>query len=167
MLGAGLVLVALFVAGMFMLRSQPTTTSAFPVTTPKSKSTSHTRHPKKPSAPASHHHSAKPAPAAAKPIITLTGNNVPAGILTYSVSGGPLQVSLDFSGPCWVEVWKNGISRNPSGFTYAAGQTLNVSSSSSVEFWAGTRLFSLTVDHQAVSLPDPSDRVVHVTFVRS
>jgi cytoskeletal protein RodZ len=166
-LGAGFVLVALFVAGMFMLHNQPTRTSAPPLATDKSRS--HSPKSKTSSSPRSHPRARKPAPPTTKPVpaITLTANNVRGGILTYSVRGGPLQLTLAFSGTTWVEVWKNGISTSPSGFTYTAGQTLHVSANTSLEFWAGTRLFSLTVDHETVSLPDPYDHVLHVTFVRS
>lgn len=160
-LGAAFVLVALFVVGMFMLHNQTPTASAPVARTHASHSPS-----SKPPRP-SHHPVAKSPAKSPAAVIKLTSNNAPAGTMSFSVSGGPLNVNLAFTGPCWVEVWKNGVTSNPSGFTYAAGQTLTVTASSSVEIWAGTRAFSLTVDHEVVSLPDPLDRVVHVTFVQS
>lgn len=46
-------------------------------------------------------------------------------------------LTLAFSGNCWVEVWVNGVTQNPYGHTYTAGQTFSVSGSQSVEVRLG------------------------------
>lgn len=97
----------------------------------------------------------------------MTSNDGGRGDVVYQVTGGPLDLHLAFTGQCWVEVWQNGVTHNSSGHTYYAGQSLTVSASNSVEILAGTRAYKLTLDNQTVTLPDPSDRVMHVTFNHS
>lgn len=162
--GAAAVLVALFVAGMWALNHQTKGTvvggSARPRQSP-SASASKRAH-KKGTTPSS-------SPSPSKPLVNvaLTSNNPANGDLVYRVSGGPLHVNLTFTGQCWVEVWQNGVTKNPYGVTYNAGQTLSVSASSSLELFVGTRAFHLAVDNQAISLPDPGDHVFHMTFNHS
>ncbi len=98
------------------------------------------------------------------PQVSLVSNNAAAGDLVYHVSSGPLDLHLTFTGLCWVEVWKNNVSLSSLGTTYHAGQTASFSASSSLKIWTGTRAYTLTVDNQSISLPDPSQQVLHVTF---
>ena len=160
--GASLVLVALFIAGIVFLHNQPkpvgapsTQSSASPST--KTTSRSHHHH--------HHHTSVLPSHSSSAVAVTLASNNPAAGTLVYHVAG-PVQVRLGFTGPCWLEIWKNGVGQNLStgGTTYQAGQVLKLSATSSVEVWVGTRAFHLTVDGEAVTLPDPSQKVFHITF---
>ena len=164
-LGAALVLLGLFAVGIFLLHNNPKTATTTGTVPSGTSSKSHSgQHPPKSVEPSSQHSAPPPSPA---PVIALASNNPPAGDVVYRVSRGPLTVQLAFTGLCWVQVWINGVSKNPAGTTYHAGQTLSLSASSSVEVWVGTRAFTLTVDNQTVTLPDPAQRVLHVTFARS
>jgi transcriptional regulator with XRE-family HTH domain len=156
-LGAAVVLIILFVVGIFMMHNSPhglTTADRSRGTAPPSP---HSHQPKAGS-------SAGNSPSSSAAVVTLTSNNPQRGDLVYHVAGGPVHVTLAFTGLCWVEIWKNGVAQNAAGgTTYHAGQSVTLSASISVEVWLGTRAFQLSVDNQAISLPDPSQRVLHVT----
>lgn len=158
--GAGLVLVALFVAGIVLLHNHPNTVGLSKSTPPAS----NIGKVASPSTKKSHPKRTASTPPSAS-TIALKTNNAAAGDLIYGVSG-PVDVKLAFTGTCWVEIWKNGVAQNMStgGTTFTAGQTLTLSASSSVEVWVGTRTFNLSVDGQPVSLPDPQQKVFHITF---
>lgn len=162
--GASLVLAALFIAGIILLHHQtkpvgaPSTQPSARPSTPITRSRTH-----------HHHHSSVPPTHSSSAVaVTLVSNNPGAGTLVYHVAG-PVQVSLSFTGSCWLELWKNGVGQNLStgGTTYHAGQVLKVSASSSVKVWVGTRAFNLKVDGQSVTLPDPNHKVFHITFQHS
>lgn len=160
-LGAAIVLAALFVVGIFMLHNNPHPVGTASPTTRRSASPA----PRSVSKKSSTHASGPTSHSAA--VVTLASNNPAAGDLVYHVTNGPVDVTLSFTGLCWVEVWENGVSQGTAGVTYHAGQSLTVSASSSVEVWTGTRAYRMSVDNQVISLPDPSQRVVHVTVQRS
>ena len=159
---AALVLVALFVAGLWKLDHPGWPAFLAQGKTPPS---AHVKPPKKMprSSPTTPSSSQRPQ----TPTITLISNNQAQGDLVYQVSSGPLDVHLTFTGLCWLEVWKNGVLQNPSGTSYNRGQTATFTASSSVEIWTGTRTYTLTVDNQAISIPDPTQHVLHVTFQKS
>lgn len=164
--GAFLLLVVLFVAGIVLLHRPAAPVSA---TKPSPTSSHHVhdrrRRPVKRSHSTHHHRGTTSAAATA---VTLTSNNPGQGILVYHVSDAP-QVTVDFTGPCWVEYWENGVVQNAGtgGTNFVAGQFLKASASQSVELWVGTRNFNLVVDGQTVQLPDPGQKVFHITFQRS
>ena len=168
-LGAAVVLAILFVLGLYMMpKSKPVTTADPGASRTPSGSVKHP-HPhssKSPSASKSHPRvSSSPSSA-----VTLTSNRVLGGgntSVVYSVSQSPVAVHLSFTGSCWVEVWKNGVTSNPYGVTYHAGQTLDITAGSSVKVRLGTRLASVVVNGRAVSLPDPGQQVINLTFQHS
>ena len=80
-------------------------------------------------------HHPRHAHAPALPALTTTVNTVAQ--LTMTVQSGTPQIALTFNGDCWVEVWVNGVTSNPSGHTYTAGQTLALSGQQSVEVRLG------------------------------
>lgn len=166
-LGAAVVLAVLFGVGLYLLpKSAPTTTAG--AGTSHTPSTSVNRQ---------HHHSPKSPPpskthpaASPSPTITLTSNQVQSGgntTVVYAVSQTPVTVHLSFTGPCWVEVWRNGVTANPYGVTYQAGQTLTVTANASVKVRLGTRLANVAVNGHPVSVPDPTQRVINLTFQHS
>ena len=165
-LGAAVVLAVLFGVGLYLMpKSAPV--SGAPSSSPK------------PSAsPSPHHHQSTPPPttstsqppATPSSTVTMTSNQAQSGGNTnvvYAVSQSPVAVHLSFTGPCWVEVWKNGVTSNPYGVTYQAGQSLSITASASVKVRLGTRLANVVVNGQTVSLPDPAQRVLNVTFQHS
>jgi cytoskeleton protein RodZ len=80
-------------------------------------------------------HRRRHAHAPAPPALTTTVNTVAQ--LTMTVQSGTPQIALTFNGDCWVEVWVNGVTSNPSGHTYTTGQTLTLSGQQSVEVRLG------------------------------
>lgn len=78
-----------------------------------------------------HHHSAS----STGPTLATTVNT--PSQLTMTIKNASPALTLAFSGNCWVEVWVNGVTQNPYGHTYTAGQTFSVSGSQSVEVRLG------------------------------
>lgn len=74
--------------------------------------------------------SSPPPPAVAQ--ISSVGN-----VVTYGVTPGPVDLTLQFQGPCWVEVWINGTTTNPYGHTYQSGQSLSLTGSAAVKVLLG------------------------------
>lgn len=158
--GATVVLAVLFVVGIVMINRTP----GHPLA----------QKPARPVlAPRSHHHvkgkDHKKSPVKSSPTtsaavrVSLVANNPTTGQITYRVNRQPVEMSLAFSGQCWVEVFQNGTTTNPYGVTYYPGQTLTVKGSSSVAVHTGTRTFQLSINHQGVSLPDPNIHVLNIT----
>lgn len=166
-LGAAVVLAVLFVMGLYLLpKSAPATTAGARTSHTPSVSVNHQDHhsPKRPSPSKSH------PPASPSSTVTLASNQVQSGgntTVVYAVNRSPVTVHLNFTGPCWVEVWKNGVTSNPYGVTYQAGQTLTVTADASVKVRLGTRLANVAVNGQPVSVPDPTQRVINLTFQHS
>lgn len=166
-IGAGLVLVALMVGGLYLLpRLTPhPTTATGPVITGTHHHHVPKDHSKTKTKKAKDQHSSAPKPPVAT--VAMVSNRPQTGYVSYHVSESPVQLNLAFTGPCWVQVTENGVTSNPSGVTYSAGQTLSVTASSSVEVFVGTRNFNLLVNHQSLTLPDPAQHVFHLTFLHS
>lgn len=157
--GAALVLVILFVAGFILMKPHHATTAAR-THHPKA---STSRSPKRNHAKSHRSHSVAPA----APVVTKTTSNTAQGTASYRVSKSPVSISLTFLGTCWVEVWQNGTTKNPSGVTYYKGQTLTVSASHSIAVRLGNRAVTMTVDHQTISLPDAPTYPLQLTFQHS
>lgn len=101
---------------------------------------------------------------ATAPLKVSTVSNNHAGLVTYQVNRRPAILKLSFSGPCWVEQWKNGTTSNPSGHTYYAGQSLTITGSRSVAARLGSHAVSMKFNGQTVALPGPKNVVLQVTL---
>jgi len=99
----------------------PPSVAAAPSHRPKHRAT-HREHPA----------SASPSPA---PVVTQVSDT--AQVVAYAVRTGPINLTLQFAGPCWVEVWVNGVTTNPYGHTYDSGQSLDISGSQTVKVLLG------------------------------
>lgn len=145
-------LLALFVGGLALLRHPPS--HATPVSSSPA-----------PSATQKSSQSAKStAPAKANPVaITVVSNNQ-AGTVVYGVNRTPVTVVLNFTGRCWVETWKNGVSTGAAGHIYDPGQTLTVSASQSVAVRLGNHYLTLTVNGKPLTLPGSANTVLQLTF---
>jgi len=149
-----LVLAGLFVAGIYLL----TQTGHHPAPAAKP-----------PTAPVARVRAKHPAAAHRASVvpIQLLATNAGTASASYGVgTSGPVTVALTFSGPCWVEVWENGVTSNPSGHTYEAGQSVTVSASRSVGLKLGTRAVTLVVNGQSQPLPFPGQYPITLTFQR-
>lgn len=163
-IGVVVILVILTVAGLFTLH-RPASHPTAAIQTPR-KSTTRPKHHKASKRPPKSRPPAHPVKPAS-PAVTLTASNPPAGTATYNVSASPVDVTFHFRGLCWVEVWQNGVTKNPSGVTYSAGQSLTVSASSSVAVKLGTRAVSVTVGGRSVPLPDAPTYPLYLTYQHS
>ncbi|MDA8193190.1 MAG: DUF4115 domain-containing protein [Thermaerobacter sp.] len=153
-----LAMAGLFIGGLFLMNhrghySQQATTP------PSSSKPSISRH--RSVAPRTSHTATSPSSGVT---VTPTQNNAATGAASYIVNQRPVTLNLAFTAPCWVEVWQNGTTANPYGHVYQAGQTLSVSGSSSVAVKLGNHNATLTVNGQAISLPDPTISVLTLSF---
>lgn len=168
-IGAAVILAALFVVGLYKLPKAPHHLAA--------SSTTHVAHrtharsvPRKtqprPTAPAhSPSHRVVSHPASAPQVeVRLASNNLAAGQVVYTVNQTPVKVTASFTGPCWTEEWINGTTSNPYGHVFTAGQQVTLTGAQSVAFKFGTRYVDLKVNGTAVSLPDPTIHVLTITF---
>ncbi len=157
--GAAFILVVLFVVGLYMLPKS----GNHPVTAPAAKSAAPSAprsHARKKAHPAKHpSHSAKPAST-----VALVASNTGAGTASYRVNGSSVRITVSFTGQCWVEVWQNGVTKNPYGVVYNAGQSLTIAASSSVAVKLGTRAAAILVNQQSVALPDAPTFPLLLTF---
>ncbi len=138
------VLVGLFVAGLFMLSKpgQKHPSSALPAQSLSHKTA--------PTSPARSQHKKKTTsvtPLAASTVVN-QGN---VTIATYNVSATPLKVQVTFTGRCWVGYSADSAAQV--GNIYASGQTLSLSASHSLNLVFGTHTENVTVNGHPVTPP--------------
>lgn len=161
-IGAAVALAALLIIGLVLMRGpdhHASTASSPPIARSKA-----------PRVPLKHKKPKTVKKATAPPVPEVSvkeiSNNPQLGLATYDVSASALNMHLAFSGPCWVEVWENGVSQGASGITYQAGQSVSISASQSVAVKVGTRAVVVSVNGQSVTLPDPNIYPLVLTFQR-
>jgi cytoskeleton protein RodZ len=124
----GLVIVLVGIVALLHRGRQPTGAVASPPSVAAAPSPRH-RH------RATHRQHPSPASASSTPVVTQVSDTTQ--LVAYAVRTGPINLTLQFSGPCWVEVWVNGVTSNPYGHTYQDGQSLQVSGSQTVKVLLG------------------------------
>lgn len=146
----------LFVGGLFLMPhgtlGLPPHHAASGSQTPKVK-TSHS--------PTNKSSATKTKPAAT---LTLLSQNTSTGTLDYRINRRPVAMTIRFSGPCWVELWNNGVTHNPYGHVYQSGQTLTTTANS-VAVKLGNHHVAITVNGQALHFPPSSPMVLTVNVV--